>query len=52
MKTSQGNKDRPLGNFSRKRVCFHREPANVSRVRENFFINRTIPLWNDLPVRV
>ena len=27
-------------------VCFHREPANISTERDQFFIKRVIPLWN------
>ena len=30
----------------------HREPANTGKIRSNFFLNRTVPLWNDLPVKV
>ena len=26
--------------------------VNLSTIRENFFLNRTIPLWNDLPPEV
>ena len=33
-------------------MCLHRDPANRGKIRENFFLNRTIPLWNDLPVKV
>ena len=33
-------------------MCFHREPANLGTIRDNFFVNRTAPLWNDLPVKV
>ena len=33
-------------------VCFHREPASIGKIRDNFFLNRTVPLWNDLPVKV
>ena len=32
-------------------VCFHREPANIGKIRGNFFLNRTVLLWNDLPVK-
>ena len=28
--------------------CFHREPANISIERGQFFINSGIPLWNNL----
>jgi len=28
--------------------CFHREPANISIERDQFFINRVIPFWNNL----
>ena len=33
-------------------MSFHKEPANIGKIRGNFFLNRTIPLWNDLPVKV
>ena len=36
----------------REGKSFHRESRKISNIRENFFINRTIPLWNDLPVNV
>ena len=29
-------------------VSFHREPANITTERDQFFINRVIPLWNNL----
>ena len=32
-------------------VCFHRKAANIGKIRDNFFLNRTIPLWIDLPVK-
>ena len=28
--------------------CFHREPVNISIERDQFFINRVIPFWNNL----
>ena len=31
---------------------FHRKPAKVSKIRDNLLLNRTFPLWNDLPVKV
>ena len=33
-------------------VSFHREPANITTERDQFFINRVIPLWNNLPQTV
>ena len=39
-------------NLRRKGWCFHREPANIGKNRDNFFLNRTNPLWNDLPGKV
>ena len=33
-------------------MCFHREPANADKIRDHFFINRTNPLWSDLPVEL
>ena len=38
--------------FKEEGVSFHKEPANIGKIRGNFFLNRTIPLWNDLPVKV
>jgi len=42
----------PAGNVKREGTSFHRESGKISNIRESFFINRTIPLWNDLPVDV
>ena len=42
----------PAGNVRREGKSFHRESGKISNIRESFFINRTIPLWNDLPVDV
>ena len=50
--THQGGTNGPANNLRRKGVCFHGYPANVGKIRDNFFINRTIPLWNDLPVEL
>ena len=45
--------DGPANNLRRKDgMCFHRESANVGKKRDNSFINRTIPLWSDLPVEL
>ena len=46
----QGDKDGPASrNLRRERICFRREPANICTSRNEFFLNRIIPLWNDLP---
>ena len=29
-----------------------REPANICTPRNEFFLNRVIPLWNELPQKV
>ena len=42
----------PAGNLRRKGVCFHRELGKIKSIREKFFTNRVIPLWNDLPVEI
>ena len=53
VKTDQGSNDGPASRVSGKKgLCFHREPTNIKTIRDKFFINRTIPLWNDLPVIV
>ena len=38
VKTHQGGTNGPANNLRRKGVCFHREPANVGKLRDNFFI--------------
>ena len=40
--------------FMEKGVYFHREPANIRKKRDKdkLFLNRTVPFWNDLPVKV
>ena len=42
----------PAGNLRRQGVCFHRELGKIKSIRDNFFTNRVIPLWNDLPVEI
>ena len=51
VKSCQENTDGPANNLGREGVCFHREPANIGKIRGNFFLNRTVLLWNDLPVK-
>ena len=52
VKWCQDNTNGPANNLRRRAGGgrFHREPANVGKIRDDFFLNRTIPLWNDLPV--
>ena len=33
-------------------ICFHRESANICTLRNEFFMNRVILLWNELPQKV
>ena len=33
-------------------ICYQRENAKISTVRDKFFINRVVPLWNNLPQKV
>jgi hypothetical protein len=33
-------------------ICFRSEPANICTFRKEFFLNRVIPIWNDLPQKV
>ena len=50
---NRGVNSRPAGNTRSQGVCFHAETgAKISTVRDNFFTNRAMPLWNDLPVKV
>ena len=49
----QGNKDGPASrNLRRGGICFRREHANICTSRNEFFLNRVIPLWNDLPQKI
>ena len=38
--------------YEKKGTCFHREPAKTCTCRNEFFLNRVIPLWNPLPQHV
>ena len=33
-------------------ILFRREPANKCTTRNQFFLNKFIPLWNELPQKV
>ncbi len=49
-KTLQGIENGPVAsNLRKKGICYHREPANTCMIRDTFFLNRVIPLWNTLP---
>ncbi len=39
-------------NLRRGGICFRSEPANICTSRKEFFLNRAIPIWNDLPQEV
>jgi hypothetical protein len=39
-------------NLRRGGICFRREPANICTSRNEFFLNRVIPLWNELPLKI
>ena len=48
-KIEQGKIDGPASsNLRRGGICFRREPANICTSRNEFFLNRVIPVWNDL----
>ena len=49
---NRGIESGPAGNLRRQGVCFHRELGKIKSIRDNFFTNRVIPLWNDLPVEI
>ena len=52
VKSCQENTDGPENNLRREGCAFIREPANIGKIKDNFFLNRTVLLWNDLPVKV
>ena len=52
-KIVQEEKDGPAArNLRRGGILFRREPANKRTSRNEFFLNRVIPLWNELPQKV
>jgi hypothetical protein len=49
-KILQGNNDGPASrNLRRGDIIFRREPATMCTPRNEFFLNRVFPLWNNLP---
>ena len=52
-KIVQGDNNGPAARNLRKGgICFRREPANICTPRNEFFLNRVIPFWNELPQKV
>ena len=52
LEKDRGIEKGPEGNLRRPGVCFHRKWGKINSIRVNFFTNRIIPLWNDVPVGV
>ena len=49
-KVAQGDMNDPAAfNLRRGGICFRREPASICSSRNEFFINRVIPVWNESP---
>ena len=45
----QGDKGGPVARNLRPRgICFRNEPANICTSRNEYFLNRVIPFWNEL----
>ena len=36
-------------NIRRGGICFCRDPANICASRNEFFLNRVMPVWNESP---
>ena len=52
-KVVQGDKNDPAAlNLRRGGICFRREPGNICTSRNEFFLNRVIPVWNESPKTV
>ena len=52
-KIVQGDNNGPAARNLRKGgICFRREPANICTPRNEFFLNRVIRFWNELPQKV
>ena len=49
---TQDNKLNPAGNLRLTGLTVDREPVSKVRDREEFFLNRVVPIWNKLPVYV
>ena len=48
----QGEENGPVSRNLRKKISFHREKAKISSHRENFFLIRVTPEWNELRLKV
>ena len=51
-KNVQGDNDGPASKNLRRVTCFRKEPANICSSKNEFFLNRVITLWNDLPQKI
>ena len=52
-KVVQGDKYGPAARNLRKGgIFFRREPGNICTSRNEYFLNRVIPIWNELPQNV
>ena len=49
MKSCQVNTHGPANNLKREGCAF---TGSIGKRRNAFFLNRTVPLWTDLPVKV
>ena len=45
-------KNEPETNLVPRNMFSRREPANICTSRNEFFLNRVIPIWNDLPQKL
>ena len=51
-KLTLDNKFYPASNLRQAGLTVYREPICKVRTREEFFLNRLAPIWNNLPVYV
>ena len=52
-KSTSGTENGPAAiNLRKGGIRFQREPANICTPRNVFFLNRVVPLWNELPQKV
>ncbi len=49
---SQDTTNNSVRTLRRHKNHFYREKPGLSNTRENFFLNRVIPLWNELPASI
>ena len=51
-KINKNNTSHPGYSLRREGTCIYKEPIKNCKFREEFFLNRIVPVWNKLPINV